>query len=158
MSPPSQRQYKYSEVTFNFKSDTKFGQKVAIVGNLMLIGNWDPEKAVYMNTTDQSYPNWTIKIDFPRDKIIEYKYVLVTEITGKFQQTPNFKVKSPTRRSIYTWENLPGDVNRIVDTTGKKEVQLFDEMNKQESFEEYLEAPIIKRSTLRGDSDLELQN
>lgn len=70
---------KNTEVTFNFTCKTQFGDKVAIIGNLPLLGHWDPQKAVFLNTTKDTYPVWSIKIDLPRDKIVEYKYAIVKD-------------------------------------------------------------------------------
>lgn len=69
---------KSTEVTFNFTCNTKFGERVALLGSLPLLGHWDTNRAVYLNTNPQTYPTWTIKIDLPRDKIIEYKYLVLT--------------------------------------------------------------------------------
>jgi hypothetical protein len=65
-------------VTFNFTcADTVPGDQVAMVGNMPLLGHWDPMKAVPLTTNPQNYPIWSIKIDLPRDKIIEYKYLVI---------------------------------------------------------------------------------
>ncbi len=48
-----------------------------MVGNMGLLGNWDPMRAVPLTTTSDTYPVWTIKIDMPRDKLIEYKYLII---------------------------------------------------------------------------------
>jgi hypothetical protein len=73
---------KNTEVTFNFTCFTKFGERVALIGSMPLLGHWDTQKAVFLNTNDKTYPIWTIKIDLPRDKIIEYKYLIVTDTNG----------------------------------------------------------------------------
>ena len=56
---------------------------MAMVGSMPLLGHWDPLKAVPLTTTRETYPVWTIKIDLPRDKIIEYKYLIVKGNNGK---------------------------------------------------------------------------
>lgn len=73
------RYIKNTEVTFNCKCITKFGEKVGLVGNIPLLGHWDPNRSIVMMTDNDSFPNWTIKIDLPRDKIIEYKYLIITK-------------------------------------------------------------------------------
>lgn len=42
-----------------------------------MLGAGDPQKGAKLSTTEATYPEWTIKIDLPRDKIIEYKYLIV---------------------------------------------------------------------------------
>lgn len=69
---------KNTEVTFNFTcKKTKPGDTVALVGSIPMLGHWDPLKAVALSTSKETYPVWTIKIDLPRDKVIEYKYLIL---------------------------------------------------------------------------------
>jgi hypothetical protein len=42
-------------------------------------------------------------------------------------------------RRRYTWETLPPDVNRLVNTHGKKEIIIHEELGRQEIIEEYVE-------------------
>lgn len=37
------------------------------------------------------------------------------------------------------WENLPPNINRIVNTYGKKEIVLYESLTSLESIEEYIE-------------------
>eukprot|EP00347_Sterkiella_histriomuscorum_P002755 403366928 len=134
---------KNTEVTFNLTCNTKFGERVALIGNLSLLGHWDTNKIVYLDTNDQIYPIWTIKIDLPRDKIVEYKYLVITEpITGPKNVKPKI-----------TWENLPPNVNRIVNTHGKKEVVLYESLQSLESIEEYVEVNQVKHFMSSSDQD-----
>lgn len=127
---------KYTETTFNFRCKTQYGDKVALVGNINLLGHWDTSKAVMLNTTNDTYPVWTIKIDLPRDKIIEYKFLIVKDLD---------KGAKPTAKRQILWESLPPSINRIVNTHGKKEIILYEEMDNIESFEEYVEVQCFKR-------------
>ena len=68
---------KNTEVTFNFTCMTSFGDRVAMIGNISILGHWDVSKAVYLCTSPYTYPMWTIKLDLPRDRVIEYKYILI---------------------------------------------------------------------------------
>ena len=115
---------KSTEVTFHYTCrETKFGDRVAMAGNLALLGHWDPNRAVELTTTPDRFPVWTIKIDLPRDRVVEYKYLV---LSGK------------GAKQTVEWESLP--VNRLVDTHGKKEVEIFDKMDCLEQVEEYIEA------------------
>jgi hypothetical protein len=72
------RMIKNTEVTFNFTcANTVLGDQVAMVGSMALLGHWDPMRAVPLTTNPQMYPIWSIKIDLPRDKIIEYKFLII---------------------------------------------------------------------------------
>lgn len=70
---------KNTEVTFSFSCKTLFGELVALVGNIALLGHWDTQRAIYLNTSPETYPTWTIKIDLPRNKVIEYKYLIIKD-------------------------------------------------------------------------------
>jgi hypothetical protein len=41
---------KNTEVTLNFTCNTKFGEKVALIGSMKLLGHWDTSRAVPLNT------------------------------------------------------------------------------------------------------------
>lgn len=128
---------KNTDVTFNFSCKTQFGEQVALVGSIALLGHWDAQRAIYLTTTAESYPNWSIKIDLPRDKIIEYKYLIVKDIDKAG--------KGPLKKSAVIWENLPTNINRLVNTHGKKEITIYEQMGSVESIEEYVEVQGLKR-------------
>lgn len=83
-----------------------------------------------MSTSERTYPVWTIKIDLPRDKIIEYKYLIIKGVK---------KIGHHHSKPIYEWENLPEGINRLIDTHGKKEITIFESMDELESAEEFVE-------------------
>ena len=133
------RTVKNTEVTFNFSCNTKFGEKVALIGSMPLLGHWDPQRAVELKTSPASFPVWSVKIDLPRDKIVEYKYVILQEARGV--------------RSRVVWENLPPGINRVVNTHGKKEVALTEALGSLESVEEYVEVTRGKKFMSSSDLD-----
>ena len=71
--------------TFNFQTKrcTNFGDSLYVVGNVDLLGNWDPRKGLLMSTDKKTYPVWksnTIETEDYNGAIeIEYKYVLITK-------------------------------------------------------------------------------
>ena len=67
---------KNTEVTFNFNCKTQFGERIALLGNISLLGHWDTARCIFLTTTPTSYPVWSIKLDLPRDKVVEYKYLV----------------------------------------------------------------------------------
>ena len=139
MSPPNfrARLIKNTEVTFNFTcADTVPGDQVAMVGNMPLLGHWDPMRAVPLTTNPQTYPIWSIKIDLPRDKIIEYKYLVIKSSNTKKQGS---QIGLPGRGFI-EWESLPQGINRLVSTHGKKEITIYEALGSQDIVEEYVEA------------------
>ena len=132
---------KNTEVTFNLTCNTKFGERVALIGNLPLLGHWDTSKAVYLDTNPSIYPVWTIKIDLPRDKIIEYKYLVITDpMTGQKHAKPKI-----------AWESLPPNINRVINTNGKKEITVYESLTSLESIEEYVEVTSGKRFMSNSD-------
>lgn len=140
LSPPNFRAriIKNTEVTFNFTcADTVPGDQVAMVGNMPLLGHWDPMKAVPLTTNPQNYPIWSIKIDLPRDKIIEYKYLVIKSSNAKKQGGSQIGLPG---RGFIEWESLPQGINRLVSTQGKKEITIYEALGSQEIVEEYVEA------------------
>ena len=71
---------------------------MAMAGSLGMLGHWDPMRAVPLTTTKDTYPVWTIKLDLPRDKIIEYKFLII--------KSPGLKKSSDIKGNI-EWEILP---------------------------------------------------
>jgi hypothetical protein len=45
------RLIKNTEVTFNFTCNTKFGERVGLIGSMQLLGHWDTAKSVPLNTS-----------------------------------------------------------------------------------------------------------
>jgi hypothetical protein len=41
---------------------TKIGERVAIVGGIDELGNWDPKKAIFLETSAESFPNWQVSL------------------------------------------------------------------------------------------------
>ena len=56
---------------------TRIGDRVALVGNTKELGEWDTEKALFLDTSPETYPMWSISLVLPRNCIIEYKYLIV---------------------------------------------------------------------------------
>ena len=148
---------KNTEVTFNFTcSETSYGDRVAMVGSMALLGHWDPARAVPLSTTKETYPVWTIKIDLPRDRIIEYKFLIL-----KFNGNNNAKAKQNAATfcevlgkggELVEWETLPLGINRLVDTHGKKEITISEALGSLESVEEYVEVQSDKKRFMSSDN------
>ena len=67
-----------TEVNFNVKCEgTEVGDRVALVGNLKALGEWNPERAHILETSAKRFPHWFITLKLPRDLIIEYKYIII---------------------------------------------------------------------------------
>ena len=160
-SPPNfrARMIKNTEVTFNFTcTNTLPGDQVARVGNMPLLGHWDPMRAVPLTTNPQTYPIWSIKIDLPRDKVIEYKYLVIKSSNAKNQVGGggggSAQIGLPGRGFI-EWETLPQGVNRLVSTQGKKEITIYESLGSQEIVEEYVEAAAAgERKLFMSSNDL----
>jgi hypothetical protein len=50
---------------------------MALIGNIEALGEWDPKRAVFMETSAASFPVWNASVSIPRDLVIEYKYIIV---------------------------------------------------------------------------------
>lgn len=60
------------------------GDRVAIVGNIGELGEWDSDRARFLETSPTTFPIWTINLALPRDSIIEYKYIII-----QYAKVPN---------------------------------------------------------------------
>lgn len=93
-----------SQVSFQVKYETSFGQSVYIVGNIEELGSWEPSKGVALSTTPEKYPIWKSEFDLicPVGMEIDYKYLV------------------KDNNNCY-WEALPKGQNRhiIINTPGK---------------------------------------
>jgi len=87
---------KIASVTFKCKYKTNFGSSLYVIGNLKLLGHWDPNNAIPLTTTEDTYPLWTLKNAFscPVGTEIIYKYI-TKESNGEIK-----------------WEFLPNNMNR----------------------------------------------
>lgn len=57
-----------TDVTFNVDCGyTKVGDRVAILGNIDELGLWKIEKAVFLETSAEIFPRWSIKMRLPRN-------------------------------------------------------------------------------------------
>ncbi|KAH8583500.1 starch binding domain-containing [Cryptosporidium sp. chipmunk genotype I] len=64
-------------IKFGVKFETKFGQELKVVGNIVELGNWNVENGLTMKWTEGSFWTASVKV-VPNSRVenIEYKYVL----------------------------------------------------------------------------------
>lgn len=131
-----------TEVNFNFKCDrTRVGDRVAMVGNIGALGDWNTENAIFLETSPESFPVWSTNMALPRDLIIEYKYVIIQfgkMATRKNSVTGMYSTSKSYIQSVI-WENFENNRNRRLNTFDKKEIILQEEMNNGRVIEEYVE-------------------
>ena len=128
---------KSTEVTLEVTCHTNFGDRVALVGSIPMLGGWDINKAVILSTSSDTYPLWTIRVDLPREMYIEYKYVIFEKGTSK-------NLQNMSKTPIYYWESLPNGVNRVIDTHGKKSITIEEEVGTTQSVEKCTRVSIMK--------------
>lgn len=59
-------------------SDTRWGESVAVVGNLEQLSNWAQSiKVLPIRLSPDPYPLWRVTLTLPSDTRIEYKYVIL---------------------------------------------------------------------------------
>ncbi|WP_163708615.1 4-alpha-glucanotransferase [Mangrovibacterium lignilyticum] len=64
------------KLTFNLHYSTTFGQQVFISGSTDELGNWQPEKAVPLNSLSNVFWEASLELD-PGEKRVEYKYIML---------------------------------------------------------------------------------
>lgn len=58
---------------FTRKQNVGFGRALYLSGNIPELGNWDPAKAIRLQCCESD--NWSVQVDVPYDKPMEYKYI-----------------------------------------------------------------------------------
>ncbi|KAK1986672.1 family 15 glycosyl hydrolase [Colletotrichum cereale] len=86
-------------VTFNARVVTQFGQTVKIVGNIPLLGNWNPSNAISLSASGYTSANpvWSVIIELPAGQAIQYKYINVASSgTATWENDPNRSYTVPS--------------------------------------------------------------
>ncbi|XP_027335139.1 phosphoglucan, water dikinase, chloroplastic isoform X2 [Abrus precatorius] len=91
---------KLFRVAFQLQKNCNFGEQFLVVGDDPVLGSWDPSDALPMTWSDGHV--WTVELDVPAGKLIQYKFIL----KGK---GGNIIWQPGTDRIIHTWETT----NRI---------------------------------------------
>ena len=66
------------EVTVTVKCpQTLPGERVALLGASEELGCWNLDRTTFLETNDQMFPTWTVKLQVPRNSITEYKYLII---------------------------------------------------------------------------------
>ena len=73
------------KVVFKVKALTQFGSEIKLCGNIKELGNWDPNNAISLKTSSESYPIWhsppitinMLSVPFA----FEYKYITINNNT-----------------------------------------------------------------------------
>ncbi|XP_058729085.1 uncharacterized protein LOC131601318 [Vicia villosa] len=92
---------KFVRVEFQLLKDCDFGEQFLIVGDDPMLGSWNPLDALLMTWSDGHI--WTLELDMPAGKSIQYKFIL-KGIEGDIIWQPG------SDRVIQTWETM----NRII--------------------------------------------
>jgi len=70
----------FVRVRFEVRVETKYGDVVAVVGNVPNMGAWQPTEALHMSTTEQAYPTWHCEplLLGSESTEIEYKFLVIS--------------------------------------------------------------------------------
>eukprot|EP00930_Biecheleria_cincta_P009025 TRINITY_DN110648_c0_g1_i1.p1 TRINITY_DN110648_c0_g1~~TRINITY_DN110648_c0_g1_i1.p1 ORF type:complete len:703 (-),score=120.58 TRINITY_DN110648_c0_g1_i1:42-2114(-) len=82
---------------------TRMGHHIRLVGSIAVMGHWDPQQGLMLQTCASDFPMWRLKVDvgaISAEKVIEYKYVICDadgsprEWESRSNRTLNFKGQS----------------------------------------------------------------
>ena len=74
------------------KANTNLGQIIKVVGSSSLLGNWDCEKGIELETKDEDYPTWSSRnLNFSEPIEFEYKFVRCDPFSSEWETGPNRK-------------------------------------------------------------------
>ncbi|PHH82914.1 hypothetical protein CDD82_4348 [Ophiocordyceps australis] len=87
-----------ASVTFKVLAPTEWGQNVKIVGNVGALGNWNPYKAVALDSSEYTplTPVWKTTLSFTPGDGLEYKYIKVASNGAiEWEHDPNHTYTVP---------------------------------------------------------------
>ena len=98
------------KIDFYLRFHTQFGQKLAVVGNLPVLGNGDPARALPLSFFSQEFWHLSLEIDPTECDTIEYRYVFIDangEIKkeGEKQRTIELKKRHNNIVIVDTWND-----------------------------------------------------
>lgn len=111
-----------TRVTFVIRCETRFGQRLRIVGEHAALGGWDPLRGIELTTSVGDFPVWRISVTLPAATPFHYKYVCMAGTEQPPQpfsnDTHGFQnVADPlVDPRVDHWEAF--DENRLVETEG----------------------------------------
>ncbi|KAM3404407.1 hypothetical protein ACQJBY_007476 [Aegilops geniculata] len=113
-------------VRFVLKEQCTFGQSFHLVGDVPVLGLWEPTNAVAMDWSEGH--DWTIEKDLPANRLIEFKFLLQDSL-GKFhwQNGPNRSLQTgETTKTLVVYEDWGDAKNKKVVEEGDTPVQMAE--------------------------------
>jgi len=72
---------------FNIRVETAFGEEVLLVGNIKELGEWNPLRALKLQTTKARYPTWSTTIVIPcSSQPAEYKFIVLKDQSYRWEE------------------------------------------------------------------------
>ncbi|KAA8543743.1 hypothetical protein F0562_022080 [Nyssa sinensis] len=108
-------------VKFLLQKECWFGEQFLLVGDEPIIGLWNPANAIPLNWSDRHI--WTVDLDIPIGKLIQFKYIL-RKSTGDilWQPGPDRFFRAWETNNLITiaedWENA--EVQKITEESHEK--------------------------------------
>jgi hypothetical protein len=92
-----------------------------------MLGEWNPEQCIFLDTDATTFPYWIVSLNLPRDKKIEYKYVIIHQQhvirfdnpVNQFPQGLPITQMAPPSVVQVQWEDLGHGKNRKLSTYDK---------------------------------------
>ena len=115
----------YATIQFKVDYPTKSNQALYILGNNEQLGNWDENSAIKMVKLDSKKSIWEsqIPIECPVGMTIQYKYIIINELTNKKinEELPNNSLRSITTKKPghYIIFNKKGELHANISFIGK---------------------------------------
>ncbi|KAJ7942553.1 Phosphoglucan, water dikinase, chloroplastic [Quillaja saponaria] len=101
--PQQTHDSKIVHVKLKLQKECMFGEKFHVVGSDPMFGLWDPSNAIPMTWSDGNI--WTIELDVPVGKTIQFKFILKGEGEGEGDGDENEIMWQPgSDRILKTWE------------------------------------------------------
>ncbi|CAD8086090.1 unnamed protein product [Paramecium sonneborni] len=99
------------QIYFKVRCETQFKQQVYIVGDQQLMGKWNPQKGIKLETNSDIYPLWigTLLGDLEPNQLIKFKAVIVECEKIIWESTENrvVQVWYQTQTVLFTFDSSP---------------------------------------------------
>ncbi|CAD8171655.1 unnamed protein product [Paramecium pentaurelia] len=105
------------QINFKVRCETQLHQQLYIVGDIKLLGEWNPFKGLKLNTYQEIYPCWTGTIigDFEPNCLILFKAVIIGLENIIWEQNENraLQIKYQSQSVIFTFDSHDAQLLKI---------------------------------------------
>ncbi|CAD8081677.1 unnamed protein product [Paramecium sonneborni] len=91
-----------AQILFRVLCPTKFSQRVYLVGNNPILGDWNPQNGIKLITNSDMYPIWIneLPLEIEQNQILEFKIVIIDDINSQWEIGANRLIQICSQKMI----------------------------------------------------------